>query len=169
MSEGVKVWVFGLLWNFAPIVIQVIFRQGWFMKVLNLKRIAHTSDGVFGVLIDDSGFPFCVTVELPWKNNATDTSCIPAGEYQANKIMSPKRGYQVFELQNVQGRNNIEIHIANSIHDISGCIGIGRAFGIIETKDNGDINGIQESKTVFTRFMAKMINDQSIKIVIQEG
>lgn len=139
------------------------------MRVIRLKRIVHDSNaGTFGVLIFDDLFPYFTSIELPWKSNAHDISCIPAGEYLTSKIISPHFKYDVYELQNVPNRQNIEMHIANSIYDINGCIGIGRAFGIVETNGNGLINGIQDSRFAFAQFMAKLANDQNFKLVIED-
>lgn len=138
------------------------------MKILTIKRTHHyLTDGIFGTL-DIERMPFCQTLELPWRDNKPDVSSIPPGEYLCNQILSPKRGCQVFELQNVPNRSSVEVHWGNSIYDIEGCILVGRAFGIVETKDNGEVLGVQESKIIFNILMAKLKNDPQIKLVIAE-
>lgn len=137
------------------------------MRVITLKRISlDKPDGTAGILIFDDGYPYFTTIELSWKNNQHDISRIKAGEYIASRVMSPKRGYEVYMLQGVEGRDSIEMHIANSINDILGCIGIGLRFGVVETKDSGSLHGIQDSKTAFTQFMAMLKNDPEFKLVI---
>lgn len=139
------------------------------MRIITLKRIVRdTPNGTFGLWVFDDGYPYFTSIELPWKNNAHDISCIPAGEYIAERIVSPKRGFEVYLLYNVLNRTAVEIHPANSIHDILGCIGVGSRFGIVETKDNGHIHGILESKAAFAQFMAMLKNDPQFKLVIQE-
>ena len=50
--------------------------------MITLKRIAHTDDGTFGVLLLE-GSPFAVTLERPWLDNQRGKSCIPTGVYLA--------------------------------------------------------------------------------------
>ena len=136
------------------------------MKIVTIKRTHRLPDVTLGIL-DIDGIPLCQTCELPWKDNKTDISCVPPGEYLSNKILSAKRGYELFEMEGVANREHIQIHAGNSVYDILGCVLLGRAFGIVETKDHGDILGVQESKTIFNIFMAKLKNDTQIKVVIQ--
>lgn len=139
------------------------------MRVITLKRIIRdTPDGTFGLWVFDDGYPYFTSVELPYKNNAHDISSIPPGEYICNRIMSPKRGFEVYELAGVPNRTAIEIHPANSIRDLLGCMGVGTSFGIVETKDAGDLHGIRDSRVAFTRFMAMLKNDPQFKLVVQE-
>lgn len=67
-----------------------------------------------------SGFNF-FTLELPWKDNQTDISCIPPGTYTYELYDSPKHG-PVLLLLNVRGRTMIEMHKGNYTRDILGCI-----------------------------------------------
>ena len=47
-----------------------------------LLRRTETSDaGTFGEMYDEDEHLVGVTVELPWRDNQTNVSCIPAGEY----------------------------------------------------------------------------------------
>lgn len=71
------------------------------------------------------------TLELPWLNNKRELSCIPVGQYQCNKIMSPNFGL-VFEVSNVPNRSHILIHIGNTAKDTHGCILIGLRHGELE-------------------------------------
>ena len=59
------------------------------------------------------------SLELPWRNNASDRSCIPAGVYVAKIQQSPRFGYLVYVLQNVPARANCEMHDGNYAGDIS--------------------------------------------------
>lgn len=136
------------------------------MKVLTLRRFPETPDGIFGALFTEDGFPFCPTLELHWKDNRPKESAIPIGEYVCLRIISPRFKYEVYELQNVPNRTNVEIHAGNSICDIEGCLLLGRAYGVVDSKI-GLIHGVQESKVTLERFMATMKNDPSFKLVIQ--
>lgn len=63
----------------------------------------------------------CLILELPWKDNQQNVSCIPEGIYKAKKRISPGKGYQVIEYINVPNRTYIQIHYGNYTHQILGC------------------------------------------------
>lgn len=64
------------------------------------------------------------TLELPWRDNERNISCIPEGSYRVIKHNSPKFK-QSFWLQDVPDRSEILIHIANFTSDLRGCIAPG--------------------------------------------
>jgi hypothetical protein len=69
-----------------------------------------------------NGDKVCSTIELPWKNNASQISCIPEGEYELRKRYSTKFGWHLL-VMNVPGRQYILIHPANdAIKELKGCI-----------------------------------------------
>ena len=131
------------------------------VKVLRLRRLSFTDSATYGQLFDDENRLICVTLELPWKDNAKGVSCIPAGTYPAHRYLSPKRGYTVFELADVPDRTHIEIHIGNTAADTEGCILVGSKFGFV-----GDKHGITESGAAFKRFMASLAGVDAFTLVI---
>ena len=92
------------------------------------------------LLIFDGIKPVCtfVTLELPWKNNQKQKSCIPADNYDVKPYNSPTKG-RCFEVQNVAMRDNILIHILNFPSQTQGCIGIGMDFADIDGDKKLDI------------------------------
>lgn len=98
------------------------------MKII---RQPSTEQGTFGEWLDNNGDHLCYTVELPWNDNEPDKSCIPLDTYTFNQYESPKHG-QVWIVQNVAGRSNIEIHTANFWFQLLGCIGVGDSIGQLE-------------------------------------
>lgn len=69
-----------------------------------------------------NGDKVCSTIELPWKNNASQISCIPEGEYELRKRYSAKFGWHL-QVLNIPGRQYILIHPANdAIKELKGCI-----------------------------------------------
>ena len=69
-----------------------------------------------------NGERVCYTIELPWKNNQHQVSCIPEGEYKVKKRYTQRFG-EHFILLNVPGRSGILIHAANdAVKEIKGCI-----------------------------------------------
>lgn len=86
----------------------------------------------------------CVTMELPWKENKNDISCIPAGRYPYQVLQSsPSFKYPHVHIKNVPKRTGIKIHIANFVRQLRGCIAPGLSFadidldGTIDVKNSG--------------------------------
>lgn len=68
----------------------------------------------------------CFTLELPWKDNKPQISCIPPGQYKLIHRSSPKYGNHLHVLD-VPGRSYILIHPANYVSQLRGCIAPGTA------------------------------------------
>lgn len=78
----------------------------------------------------------CHTIELPWKNNQHQVSCIPEGTYRLRHRYTKKFGHHL-EVLDVPGRSGILVHAANNAQkELKGCIAPvsiirGEGFGII--------------------------------------
>lgn len=109
------------------------------MEVL-LKRDYKGKDCTLGKMY--FGDNFVETLELPWKNNTTQISCIPDGEYEVEKTYSPSFKKQLWLIKNVPNRSGIRIHSANFVSELLGCIAPGLSRhdlnkdGIIDMKDS---------------------------------
>jgi len=97
------------------------------MKRLILQRIAQTSEWTMGKLYDEDGAEVCNTLELGWRNNIRNISCIPSGNYKCT-ITDEGGRYPVIRVLNVPGRDGIQIHIGNYLTQIKGCILVGTAY-----------------------------------------
>ncbi len=87
---------------------------------LELLR-TYYPEGTNGKILSQ-GRRIVYTIELPWKNNHTQVSCIPEGRYELKERWSPKflRHLQVMD---VKDRDYILIHPANdALHELKGCI-----------------------------------------------
>ena len=64
----------------------------------------------------------CATIELPWKDNKRQVSCIPEGRYELKKRYNPRfRAH--FIVMDVPGRSYILIHaFNNALKESKGCI-----------------------------------------------
>lgn len=129
------------------------------LKIVTIKRTHHRYDGTFGP-IDFEGKPFGLTIELPWKDNEAEISCIPPGEYMCKRFSSPTHP-DTFEVCNVPNRSGILFHIANTVNDLQGCIGIGEQF---EEKDG--LTALIMSKAGFMQFLKLTEGLQVFKLVI---
>ncbi|MCL1888899.1 MAG: DUF5675 family protein [Desulfovibrionaceae bacterium] len=106
------------------------------MSYLILTRSPGDDQGTPGTLIGP-GLAL-VTLELPWRDNQPNISCIPAGKYICKPTISPKFG-PCIGVQDVPGRANILIHAGNwagdkskgFITDSQGCILVGLASGTL--------------------------------------
>jgi len=96
-------------------------------KRVRLIRSESTDQGTFGSLT--FGPHACRSLELPWRDNARQISCIPTGAYRCVIVRSPRFG-RVYGVLNVPGRSNVLIHSANLAGDkalgwdtqLQGCI-----------------------------------------------
>ena len=78
-------------------------------------------EGTNGKLMVD-GKIFCSTIELPWKENQRQISCIPEGRYRIMKRYTPRFGYHIM-ICDVPNRSNILIHAFNdALAESKGCI-----------------------------------------------
>ena len=89
------------------------------MELLLMRR--YSPRGVNG-LLQFQGQILCSTIELPWRDNLPQISCIPEGKYRIAKRHSPRFGWH-FEIEAVSGRNSILFHPANDAEkELRGCI-----------------------------------------------
>lgn len=105
----------------------------------------------------DGDVRFCETLELPWRDNQRGISCIPEGTYECKLAWSPSRKRKVYWLQNVPGREAVQIHIGNFTKDIRGCILVGT------TRNK---NSIGASRVAFDKFMERM-EDKDFTLTIE--
>ncbi|MGV3763854.1 DUF5675 family protein [Parapedobacter sp.] len=90
------------------------------MVVLRLQRTYH-GEGTNGTL-SMAGQPICHTIELPWRNNRRNKSCIPEGRYRLRLYPSVRFGMRMC-VEGVPGRSGILFHAANNAAtELRGCI-----------------------------------------------
>ena len=113
-----------------------------------VRRLRQTPFGTFGELVIH-GDAVAKTCELPWKDNAPDLSCVPAGRYWVAREYSPHFKRDLFELKGVPGRAECKFHPANVPHELKGCIALGEDFGVVGGED-----GVVRSRQAVDAFMA---------------
>ena len=99
-----------------------------------------------------------VSLELNWRDNKRQVSCIPAGEYNCVWKASPNFG-MCYHVTDVPGRSHILIHAANFAGlvslgqraDLQGCIAIGMRSGELYGQP-----ALLESKRGVKAFVAAM-------------
>lgn len=106
-----------------------------------LIRIKEDDEGTLGILsIPELGYS-CYTTELPDRDNMTNISRIPAGNYTVQPYSS-KAHKKAFQVMNVEDRGKILIHVGNwsgdtskgYISDSEGCILVGNKVDILNNQ-----------------------------------
>lgn len=132
--------------------------------MLRILRTEQSDEGTFGYLFIDNE-TFCVTGERPASG---DHPCIPPGTYSWRKFNSPHNGPCLL-LTNVPDRYMIEIHSANFMLQLKGCIAPGHDFARFSGTWDGkpyNLKGVTSSKAA----MAALLNavPDSGEIIIEE-
>jgi hypothetical protein len=119
------------------------------MRKIILQRRPSIPCGTFGTITINDLVLF--TVELPWKNNENNVSCIPAGTYLCRWTKSPRLKKFTYEITGVKGRSGIRIHSANFAHQVLGCIALGITNGIMEGKRGvfGSTSAVRKFNEIF--------------------
>tara|TARA_R110000737_G_scaffold331089_1_gene347125 strand:+ start:1636 stop:2040 length:405 start_codon:yes stop_codon:yes gene_type:complete len=121
------------------------------MKRAVLIRLNENKKQTLGRLFVFDGLDVdfeCCTLELPYKANTRNVSCIPTGEFNVVPRTSKKFGDH-YEVKDVQLRKFILIHPANYYTELRGCIAIGHDFY--------DINGDGEHDLTYSRRTIKRL------------
>ena len=85
------------------------------------------------------------TLELPWLDNQRNISCIPAaGGYVGRKHKSPANG-DCIAIDNVKDRTYIQIHAANYVRQLAGCIAVGDSICYIDRDGVPDVSNSKNS------------------------
>ena len=131
--------------------------------IIKQYRIQQTDTATMGVFALEGELFY--TVELPWKNNKKNISCIPAGHYTCKRVWSETNetaGYkEAFEILNVPGDRTdiIFAHVGNSVKDIEGCSAAGLIISLKEET-------VSKSISAVNRLMKKMkgVNEFNLEI-----
>jgi len=134
---------------------------------VNIFRLMRSDQGTLGKLYY-SNFS-CYTLELPWRDNKRNISCIPAGEYESKIRISPKFG-KVYWLTEVENRSFILMHSGNWAGDVdkkfkshvNGCILLGQKRGLLA----GQL-AVLNSRITVKRFV-RMMGGNPFKLDIYE-
>lgn len=83
--------------------------------IARIQRGASTDHGTLGRL--SFGATVLHALELPWRDNRRQRSCIPPGLYRCALVKSPRFGL-VYGVQDVPERSHVLIHAANLAGDV---------------------------------------------------
>lgn len=99
------------------------------MRIFEILRMEYGKTETIGVL-SSRGTILGFTLELPWKQNGVNVSCIAPGEYKIREELHKKHG-RCLRLAGVPGRAGVLIHAGNTAKDTRGCIIPGMLTGKI--------------------------------------
>ena len=130
------------------------------MEKFYLIRTITSAQGTMGFLTN--GDFNCKTLELPWRYNKQNISCIPAGEYICRIRKSPRFGI-TYHVKNVPNRGYILIHSGNFAGDkekgfkshVAGCILLGKRHGFLY-----DQRAVLSSRITVNKFLRYMKYDE---------
>jgi len=132
------------------------------MDNVRINRIAtNPKHGSFGALTFNSQ-PICVSLEPYMRENERSISSIPAGQYIAERVVSPKYG-DVFEVKNIQNLDKVLFHWGNRDRDTRGCILLGESFGVYKNDW-----AVLSSKVAFNEFMGLLEGKKEFQLTITE-
>lgn len=138
------------------------------MRKVELFRLQRSDQGTEGLLV--SGNYHCRTLELPWRKNRRQVSCIPAGTYDVEIRLSNKYG-RIYWVRKVPNRTYILIHSGNFAGDkkkgykthVMGCIILGKRSGYL-----GGQVAVLNSRITVRSFMEEM-DYEPFELRIQEA
>ncbi|MCZ2443114.1 MAG: DUF5675 family protein [Flavobacteriales bacterium] len=127
-----------------------------------IERLSMSDKQSLGILTAvnmDNQIFVCKTLELAWKWNKPNISCIPAGVYEckytrSNRLSQLKgTDFYTYEVLGVKDRAGIRIHSANYFFQLLGCIALGAAHKDLNA--DGQLDVIHSGKTIkdFEDFM----------------
>jgi len=105
----------------------------------------------------------CDTLELPWKNNLPNVSCIPKGLYDVKYTLSLRFKKFMYEITKVPNRSGIRKHAGNYYTQIQGCILLGVNPKDINGDGQIDVTSSVNTVKAFEQFMGK----KSYKLLIK--
>lgn len=140
------------------------------MRTVTIQRGPSSDDGTFGELTTDTGFK-CVTLERPAEH---DHPCILEGIYRCKLrkttdnfcVVNGVKDYRLYEVQDVEGRDDILFHSGNWFFQILGCILVGQEILPLETPYKTMLMGVNHSRDTLTRFMAEMGREPFLLTII---
>lgn len=124
---------------------------------LKLVTVTIIPDGCFGVLLDPSGAPVCLTLEPTDEELKT---VIPAGLFCCRQTLFSGGGYRTHEIQ-VPGHTRLLIHRGNSELDTQGCVLLGLQLGRI-----GDRMAVLQSRKAYEHYWTLTRNSETYALEV---
>lgn len=138
--------------------------------MLRLTRLAYTERGTLG-LLEGPDWHFW-TIEQPWRENRPFHSCVPLGLYDLVPHSSTKYpdvwamvgGTVSHEPSPDHERYACLLHIANTMDDVSGCIGVGLFPDMLH-----GLLAVMKSGPAIKRLGEKLGHEQTHRLAIRQN
>lgn len=131
------------------------------MKTFRIER-TYLPNGTRGKCYHGQDFVF---ESIERSKDDKNYPCIPEGWYIAKRYNSPKNKCIVWQLEDVPGLTNIQLHIANWPSELLGCIAPGKDIGVNQEGEPG----VLKSRIAFEEFMALTSDEDAIALHIVEA
>lgn len=136
------------------------------MTEARIVRVTRNSECTAGVFVWRER-AIAVTLELPWRENKRQWSCIPEGVYKCIKVkgrtlLSGEKLDETYEITNVPDRDGILFHIGNAPKDTKGCVLIAQNFGVVRDEQQMILN----SRTGFAEWLKQMKYPENFNLEI---
>jgi hypothetical protein len=133
------------------------------MTKVTLKRESDNGVQTTGILFveKDGQVRTFKALELPFKNNQHNISCIPEGVYKckytrSNRLSALKgTDFYTYEILDVPNRDGIRIHSANYASQLLGCVALGKDFRDLNNDGNVDLTDSRMAVEGFELLMNK--------------
>ena len=122
--------------------------------MITLLRTHMTDTETVGVLCHN-GIPLCFTLEVPWRDNHQNESCIPPGMYSLTRFVSEQHGVTL-QVEDVPHRTGILFHCGNRCTDTKGCILVGQEFAKLPPT-HGVV--LYDSRKAFDLYISELIQN----------
>lgn len=132
-------------------LVQVLINKAFSASfTLEINRNMTCLDGSTIGSLSVDGQEVARTLELPWRNNESNISRIPAGSYDAFIRVDGQQGWRI-QLKDIDDREFIQIHVGNYSSQIEGCILVGNGV-----EQNGNACMVTNSRATLTQISEKM-------------
>lgn len=131
------------------VIPKVVIKRNWDDGTQFLGDLTMTN---FSIALDKFE---CKTLELSYKLNAPNISCIPKGIYLVKWTWSWKFMRYTYEVQAVPSRSGIRFHPANFWFNLLGCIALGDKYGDLNSDKWADLINSKVTVAKFEQFLNK--------------
>lgn len=137
------------------------------MKTIKIIRNWQDTNQTLGncTVFDENGKPLFTSLSLErgWRNNQSNVSCIPKGEYEVKLEYSNRFKKDLWEIYGVPNRSECKFHAANYWHQLNGCIALGQTLADM---NNDGYNDITNSGMTMKKFHAAFGSDHKAKLIV---